>query len=683
MKLHSLALCGFRGFREPFKLEFGSGFTVLCGRNGVGKSTIFDAIEFALTGEIEKYRIEKAGKESIRDYIWWRGTGKAKQHYVTVAFRSGSGDIFSVTRTREGGIDKSLEKIEAALCGPSKPEYALRQLCRTSIVRDELIAALSLDLSETERFDLVRGALGAIEGAEYGSRAKEVLAATELSAAQAAKNYEAERIQLNMELAHLSQLRDRAARSGDISTAIATLAAHVGPEPADLVSKIAVARELLANGRIRLARLTEVVKEAFDLAAASQELSSPTFQTLKASVAADLDLAMQQDTAARTALAEAEAALASEREANAMAAALVALAEHGEHVGLTDGRCPLCLASRTHEEYLAGLAAAKKRAASLSDGLLSAVSRLETASQRAVETAQVLAAAQQRMQGIADREAEHSARRERLESSARDLQLEPELIRYPEQLEKTIAGDRENLIALERSVSTLEASQAVDLVKSAEARVASARERIAEAERTLSRAQAAVRHAKSIANAVKRTSAEIVDERLALISPLLSELYARLRPHRDWRSIDYSIRGDVRRFLSLRVGDDLNPQFIFSSGQRRAAGLAFLLSVHLARAWSKWQTLLLDDPVQHIDDFRAVHLVEVLSALRSEGRQIVCAVEDAQLADLLSRRLVSTSEQVGIRVDLAAGNSGEVTQERIVQTPLATSTLRYAVHNAG
>src|SRR5271165_1023739 len=124
----------------------------------------------------------------------------------------------------------------------------------------------------------------------------------------------------------------------------------------------------------------------------------------------------------------------------------------------------------------------------------------------------------------------------------------------------------------------------------------------------------------------------------------MSELYRRLRPHPIWGDIEYKIRGDVRRFLKLQVGDELNPQFVFSSGQRRATGLAFLLSVNLSIAWSRWNSILLDDPVQHIDDFRTVHLVEVLSHLCAGGKQIVCAVEDSALADLMCRRL-PTSEQ--------------------------------------
>lgn len=174
----------------------------------------------------------------------------------------------------------------------------------------------------------------------------------------------------------------------------------------------------------------------------------------------------------------------------------------------------------------------------------------------------------------------------------------------------------------------------------------------------LARAQSAAEAAKSLDRSVKRTNAEIVDERLAMISPLLSELYQRLRPHREWRDIDYSIRGDVRRLLSLKVGGGLNPQFVFSSGQRRAAGLAFLLSVHLSRSWCRWKTLVLDDPVQHIDDFRALHLVEVLAAIRRSGRQVVCAVEDGALAELLCRRLSSTPDEPGRHIELDTGEAG-------------------------
>jgi DNA repair exonuclease SbcCD ATPase subunit len=79
MKLDFIEVSGFRGFRERIRVECGAGYTVICGRNGVGKSSLCDAIEFVLTGEIDKYRVEKSAKETLSDYLWWRGQGAPKK----------------------------------------------------------------------------------------------------------------------------------------------------------------------------------------------------------------------------------------------------------------------------------------------------------------------------------------------------------------------------------------------------------------------------------------------------------------------------------------------------------------------------------------------------------------------------------------------------------------------------
>ena len=162
-------------------------------------------------------------------------------------------------------------------------------------------------------------------------------------------------------------------------------------------------------------------------------------------------------------------------------------------------------------------------------------------------------------------------------------------------------------------------------------------------------------------DAVRRAAAETVDQRLGRVLPLMSELYKRLRPHPVWDDIEYSVRGDVNRFLKLQVGGDINPQFVFSSGQRRATGLAFLLSVNLSITWSRWKSILLDDPVQHVDDFRTVHLAELLAHLCESGRQIICSVEDGALADLMCRRLPASEVSPGKRITLGTDRDGALT----------------------
>ena len=159
----------------------------------------------------------------------------------------------------------------------------------------------------------------------------------------------------------------------------------------------------------------------------------------------------------------------------------------------------------------------------------------------------------------------------------------------------------------------------------------------------------------------KAVANQILTEQFDTVMPLLKELYRRLRPHADWAEIESDFGGKIRGSLNFTVGDGHNPQFLFSSGQRRAAGLAFLLAIHLSRPWCKWRSLLMDDPVQHIDDYRSLNLVEVLASIRRSGRQVLVAVEDQALADLLCRRLRSANEDSGRHFVLRASETGTST----------------------
>lgn len=677
MRLDFVEVCGFRGFRDVVRINFGRGFTVITGRNGVGKSTLCDAVEFAITGSIDKYVVEKAAKESLSDYLWWRGEGVPKAHYVTASFVDDDGMPFTITRTREAGSDRSQEEIQAALCHRPAPDDALKQLTRTSIIRDEWIAALSLDLTETERFDLVRAALGALEGSEAGSRAKEVVAAAEAAHSKDEAAYEAARARLADRLTQRSETQAALSRSGDVSSALRVVSAAAPDAPPELTTQLTAGRNALANGRAKLSRMSEAVQLGREVAAAQAAYNAPEAVAARTAAAATHEAAQREHEAAQQAVTDAEQRLAREEEMDAVAASLALLVEHGERLGLHDDRCPLCAAHRTSEEFAAGVAAARRRVASLASGVQAAQESLASARENARKPGLPL----QEAAAVVQRHAEELRRLREQEAARVDYynqwELDHDYIQSPERLEQAVASERDRLIDLERALLVLEASQAVSRMSSIEGNIAALRAEIEKLAQAVSQSQKAVTAAREIERSVRRVSAEIIDERLAQISPLLNELYQRLRPHADWRTIDYSIRGDVRRFLSLKVGDGLNPQFVFSSGQRRAAGLAFLLSVHLARAWTPLRSLLLDDPVQHIDDFRALHLVEVLAALRSDGRQIICAVEDSALADLLSRRLISTATEGGRRLDIDIGplSATNVVKEQEIY-PMPVGVLR-------
>jgi DNA repair exonuclease SbcCD ATPase subunit len=153
---------GFRGYLKPVRIDFAEGFTIVDGRNGVGKSTIFDAIEYALTGELSKYHDAKASGESVADYVWWTGEGQPAQRYVEVGFVERD-VVISVRREQlKDPESATIKDVSDRLCDISlAPSEPLRQLCASTIIRDEPITSLSLDLKESDRYALLRDALGA------------------------------------------------------------------------------------------------------------------------------------------------------------------------------------------------------------------------------------------------------------------------------------------------------------------------------------------------------------------------------------------------------------------------------------------------------------------------------------------------------------------------------------------
>lgn len=677
MKLDFVEVCGFRGFRDKLRVTFGSGFTVITGRNGVGKSTLFDAVEYALTGSIDKYAVEKAAQESLSDYLWWRGAGRADAHYVTASFKGDAGEVFTITRSRESGADKTAAEIEAALCRDVRPDDALRQLCRTSIIRDEWIAALSVDLSETDRFELVRGALGLGQGSDFGAKAKAVLKAAEAAHASRQGAYAEARNQLTRALTLLAEAKDAISRTGDASSAMQALVVATPDAPQELVARLAAGRAALTAGRARLGAIGEAIFQGREVISLRRALETPEAVAKRAEAKQRLAAVTRSKEEAERVAAEANKVLELEERGNDIAASLAAIIEHGGRLGRHDAHCPLCAAERTDEEFAAGLLVARQRMEVLASGVAAArqqaTAAREAAARSSADFEQARAAWAEMESELTRQTAREQAHVEIFERNSLDFRF----IQDPDGLEQYLNAERDRLIDLERALLTLEVSQSVAKTASLEEQVAVLRQAAEAAASAVESSENALAVAKAMDRGVRSISGEIMDERLAQISPLLNELYQRLRPHFDWRSIEYSIRGDVRRFLSLKVGDGLNPQFVFSSGQRRAAGLAFLLSVHLARAWTSWRTLLMDDPVQHIDDFRALHLIEVLAALRLGGRQVVCAVEDEALAELLCRRLLSTSETIGRRYDLDIGPNGATTVVLETQVPpMPTGVLR-------
>lgn len=646
MKLAFVHVSGFRGYQKPVRIDFSDSFTVIDGRNGVGKSTIFDAVEFALTGTISKYLDARSGRESVADYLWWTGDGEAvSDRFVEVGFRDGD-ETFAIRRTPLDAETLDMSALAARLIDPEfAPKLAVTQLCASTIIRDEHIARLSLDLKEGDRFALLRDAIGAVDAEEWIKRAQALTTA----AATRVKSMTAEAEQANQSLAN-------AVRQIDQARAALSAASLVSQAAARLQTSLRTSASPDQLPDIARRRMAEMATEIDALAPLAQRFER--VERIRASLPGLHERVAKTEEAierARPTLDESIAAAAAAPVSTALseqARQLEALVNLGRGLGLREGHCPLCESAIDHAQFNHGLEVALTLAQQLD---AQAVEQAGKERARDAARAALAAAEESRRAALNERDAANAQVNDFDERLAAQS-LKGASLADIQRRRSTLEAQRQTIAADLRLIDTISLDRAIERATIDQG---AAKERIVRAEARLGRARLAESRAKAIYDAARRAAAETLDQRLDRVLPLMSELYKRLRPHPVWSDIEYSVRGDVQRFLKLQVGEDVNPQFVFSSGQRRATGLAFLLSVNLSITWSRWRSILLDDPVQHVDDFRTVHLAEVLAHLCQSGRQIVCAVEDSALADLMCRRLpTSQGARAGRRVTLGTDRDG-------------------------
>jgi DNA repair exonuclease SbcCD ATPase subunit len=677
MKISFIELEGFRGVRTRIKVNVPDGFLVITGRNGAGKSTICDAIEYALTGTLSKYEAGTERGESLEHYMWWRGRQTAADHFVRVGFTDRHGKDFVVTRTPTTMEVSDGSELSANLCDINvMTREPLAQICRTAIIRDETIAALSIDLAEADRFTFVRTALGTDALEDVTQRGKVVLAALKRQVDAAAAIYADARNTVSVLVSELSQARAGAADAPDVAGAVEAVAKILGEsgalEPSRLLT---VARQRIAAIRRANDSMVNVAQDVQSIRERLSHLEGEAQLVRRRELANHIEAV--EATVRALELERADLARRSEQfhQPTSLKAGLATLFEIGQELGRRSEACPLCGTKMSAERFAAALATLAQDLAQVEKDAAALRQLSAECERRLAEGRTESARANAELRQAVAEEDELRRRLILLAERARDY-LDPSAEGV--HAEMIIAGVRREEARLEELssfVSVLEASVSLDHIADLEKRVALAKDQSSALGERLRELEIAHDRAKRLLAGIRRSVGELVEERLAALDPLLRDLYARLRPHNEWTDLTYRVRGDVKKFLSLNVGGELNPRFTFSSGQRRAIGLAFLLAVHLSRPWCRLKTLVLDDPVQHIDDFRSLHLVEVLGAIRRTGQQIICAVEDEGLAELMCRRLRTASSGEGLLLQMSFRTGEGATMERAGLIPGAIRHL--------
>jgi chromosome segregation protein len=569
MRTEFVEFAGFRGFKDRTRFDLPAGFAVLSGHNGAGKSTILDAIDFAVTGSINKFTVRNARGGGLEDHIWWIGGGKAKEHFVSVGFITESGERFTITRTRRGLVNQGPSGIDL-LCGGEHARVSPDTLMKTTLIRDESIVRLSVDQSEQARFEAVREAIGGLLGPDYSDRTQEILDAAVAVRDEQKRRLENIQAELGRALSSLTEAKSAAEKSPDVAEAMKTLEEMKLSLPSEGGND--ALRQVVADGKQRLAELDRLISNAFDLKPVLESVQSSAWDEELKAMESELSSAEERMSLVQASLDAAARALEAERESDLFATHLAALIDHGSHLGLQDGHCPLCDAARTDDAFKAALAAARKKLAGRDTSLAQATLAMHDAESAFQAERTQIEGLRIDIMGAQQQRADVFKRLQSIQRLFETHQFKADPA-DPELAQIALLDEQETLARLERALFILEASGAVDRVATSQNRVNGLRASLDAESTKHTDAERAVAKAREIQAAAKTVANQISAEQFDTVMPLLQELYRRLRPHSEWREIASDFGGKVRGTLNFTVGDGHNVQFLFSSGQRRCRRL--------------------------------------------------------------------------------------------------------------
>jgi DNA repair protein SbcC/Rad50 len=183
----------------------------------------------------------------------------------------------------------------------------------------------------------------------------------------------------------------------------------------------------------------------------------------------------------------------------------------------------------------------------------------------------------------------------------------------------------------------------------------------AEAERRIEVARELARRARALRTAKIR---EVFNDEL---NSVWRDLFIRLAPDERFVpafALPETTTGQVEAILETHYrsgGKGGNPRAMLSTGNLNTAALTLFLALHLSvRPVLPW--LVLDDPVQSMDDVHIAQLAALLRTLKQTRRQVIIAMHDRQLFEYLGLELspAFNGDRL-ITIELGRGADGKTT----------------------
>lgn len=288
-----------------------------------------------------------------------------------------------------------------------------------------------------------------------------------------------------------------------------------------------------------------------------------------------------------------------------------------------------------------------------------ALNTLHATAQDGTRLQMYAAAVAQRQAVLSTRQTAISGLRDQMNAYALELGMDPSPVETPLGMvvERLIAEvSRQEQAAYEvddqvrAALATLEemdgARRALDAATADHLRLTVLTEDLAERRTEADRRIGLARDLAGRAQALRTTKVRQVfnDE----LNALWRELFIRLAPDEAFVpafALPSRANGAVEAILETHYrsgGKGGNPRSMLSAGNLNTAALTLFLSLHLSvKPILPW--LIIDDPVQSMDDVHIAQFAALLRTLKMDGRQVILAVHDRQLFDYLALEMSPSS----------------------------------------
>ena len=149
---------------------------------------------------------------------------------------------------------------------------------------------------------------------------------------------------------------------------------------------------------------------------------------------------------------------------------------------------------------------------------------------------------------------------------------------------------------------------------------------------------------KRLANAVTQARVDVATRRFAAIEPLLTDIYHRLNPHPTFKNLRFEHDVYYRKGRTNPVVADTShhvqadPLIVFSTSQANIVALSCFLAMSLGGGERALPFVLIDDPLQSLDDVNVLGFADLCRFLRSH-KQLMVSTHDRRFTSLLKRKL--------------------------------------------